>query len=529
MQKMIHAITRFGKPALNGANYAKNLLSFSILAGALLCSVSATTFAQNLRIMPMGDSITEGIGAPSGNSYRAPLYDRLINEVTQLDYVGNSRHGNLRDVEHEGHSGWRIDQIASIASGVVIQYRPNVVLLHIGTNDLNNNYQVDTAPARLASLIDQIFAAAPNTTILVAAIIRSTSSSTQDKIVRFNEQTRFTVESRANQGKRIALVDMGAVTNADLADSLHPNDSGFRKMSDAWYTGIRQAISKGWITTPESMGPGDATYVFHPAHAQRLALDDYLSDLSNNAPVKVWETNNTAAQSWTISSANVVPSGYYNIAISLGNYCLTASSANPYSSVVLQPCNGSTAQAWRATPKNGGYTWNPANNNSLCLDVKSEGTVSGTGVLVWHCNAGENQRWILNKVGSTGGFTKQLQAESFTSMSGVVTEGTSDVGGGQNVGWIDANDWMAHANINFPSSGSYKVEYRVASPNGAAVSLDLNAGSIQLGQVSIPATGGWQSWTTVSHTVNINAGTYSVGIFAPTGGWNINWIKFTKN
>jgi len=129
---------------------------------------------------------------------------------------------------------------------------------------------------------------------------------------------------------------------------------------------------------------------------------------------------------------------------------------------------------------------------------------------------------------SAAAFTRLIQAEAYTAMSGVQLENTTDAGGGQNVGWIDANDWMAHANINFPSSGTYKVEYRVASPSGGSLSLDLNAGAIQLGQVNIPVTGGWQTWTTVSHNVSINTGTYSVGIFAPAGGWNINWIKFTK-
>jgi len=129
---------------------------------------------------------------------------------------------------------------------------------------------------------------------------------------------------------------------------------------------------------------------------------------------------------------------------------------------------------------------------------------------------------------SVAAFTRLIQAETYTAMNGVQLETTTDTGGGQNVGWIDANDWMAYANINFPSSGTYKVEYRVASVSGALLSLDLNAGAIQLGQVAIPATGGWQTWTTVSHNVAINAGTYSVGIFAPQGGWNINWLRFTK-
>ncbi|RZA08317.1 MAG: carbohydrate-binding protein [Moraxellaceae bacterium] len=129
---------------------------------------------------------------------------------------------------------------------------------------------------------------------------------------------------------------------------------------------------------------------------------------------------------------------------------------------------------------------------------------------------------------SAPAFTRKIEAESYTAMNGVQLEATTDSGGGQNVGWIDANDWMAYANINFPTSGSYKVEYRVASPNGGTLSLDLNGGTLQLGQLPVPVTGGWQSWQTITQTVSITAGTYAVGVFAPQGGWNINWVRFTK-
>jgi len=123
-------------------------------------------------------------------------------------------------------------------------------------------------------------------------------------------------------------------------------------------------------------------------------------------------------------------------------------------------------------------------------------------------------------------WSQQIEAEAFSAQSGVQTEACSE--GGLNVGWIDTNDWMAYNSISFPTSGSYRVEYRVASTGGGTLSLDLNAGSIPLGQLGVPSTGGWQNWTTVSHTVNINAGTYNVGVFAQQGGWNLNWIKFTK-
>ncbi|MCC9065516.1 glycosyl hydrolase family 18 protein [Flavobacterium piscisymbiosum] len=123
-----------------------------------------------------------------------------------------------------------------------------------------------------------------------------------------------------------------------------------------------------------------------------------------------------------------------------------------------------------------------------------------------------------------------IQAESYSSMSGVQTESTTDTGGGLNVGYADTGDWMAYSNINFPTSGSYVIEYRVASAvNGARISSDLNAGSIQLGNVNIPNTGGWQNWQTVSQTVNVNAGTYNFGIFIQSSGVNINWFRITKS
>lgn len=129
---------------------------------------------------------------------------------------------------------------------------------------------------------------------------------------------------------------------------------------------------------------------------------------------------------------------------------------------------------------------------------------------------------------ASAGFTRLIQAESYSIMSGVQTETTSDTGNGRNVGWIDANDWMAYDNITIPTAGRYRVEYRVASINGSLLSLDLNAGDIQLGEVRVPATGGWQAWQTVSHTVQLPAGTFSVGIYAQQGGWNINWFRITR-
>ena len=107
-------------------------------------------------------------------------------------------------------------------------------------------------------------------------------------------------------------------------------------------------------------------------------------------------------------------------------------------------------------------------------------------------------------------------------------EATTDTGGGFNVGWIDSGEWLSFNNMNIATAGNYKIEARVASGGtGGVVSFDLNGGSVALGQLVVPATGGWQTWQTISLDVNIPAGNHSFGVYATTGGWNLNWVKVT--
>ena len=129
---------------------------------------------------------------------------------------------------------------------------------------------------------------------------------------------------------------------------------------------------------------------------------------------------------------------------------------------------------------------------------------------------------------ATASFSRQLEADLANVNNGMTAEACSDAGGGQDMGYIDAGDYLVWNGINFPTTGTYLIEYRVASgASGGTISSDLNAGSIPFGNTTVPGTGGWQTWTTVSKTVNVNAGTYNFGIYAQTGGYNRNWVRIT--
>ncbi|MFT7559023.1 MAG: beta-glucanase (GH16 family), partial [Flavobacteriales bacterium] len=102
---------------------------------------------------------------------------------------------------------------------------------------------------------------------------------------------------------------------------------------------------------------------------------------------------------------------------------------------------------------------------------------------------------------------------------------SSDEDGGHNVGWIAKDEWLTFGEVIIPSTGEYIINARVASPNDASFAVDLNSGEISLGEISISNTGDWQNWETVTKTVQIEAGTYNLGIYALSGGWNFNWIE----
>ncbi|MBB5211290.1 carbohydrate-binding protein [Microbulbifer hydrolyticus] len=159
----------------------------------------------------------------------------------------------------------------------------------------------------------------------------------------------------------------------------------------------------------------------------------------------------------------------------------------------------------------------------------SGNVVSKTGDDNCLVNDGMNDLTSSLIISTTGGFNQTLQAENYSSAAGVQLENTADTGGGQNVGWIDTGDWMAYNSITIPQAGNFTVEYRVASLNGGGrLSLDLNGGTTILGELSLPATGGWQNWVTVRHSVYIPAGTYNFGVYAQAGGWNLNWIRISR-
>ncbi|MEV6674410.1 FG-GAP-like repeat-containing protein [Streptomyces sp. NPDC051162] len=246
-----------------------------------------------LAVMPLGDSITEGAGSSAGSGYRPELWNRLTTHADSLDFVGSERKGKMPDPDHEGHWGWKIHGLSANVDRWLPAANPNVVLLQIGTNDMHDNYQVDTAPRRLGGLVDKIASLAPGMTVLVSSLITSADSATQKRIEKFNAVIPQLVAERQGQGLHVGYVDMSAVTTRDLADDIHPNDNGYLKMADAFYNGLGRAAADGWIRQQVDIKPAPSRKA--PPGDYRVDVNgdgraDYLV-VQDNGAVDAWINN----------------------------------------------------------------------------------------------------------------------------------------------------------------------------------------------------------------------------------------------
>jgi hypothetical protein len=109
---------------------------------------------------------------------------------------------------------------------------------------------------------------------------------------------------------------------------------------------------------------------------------------------------------------------------------------------------------------------------------------------------------------------------------GVDLESTSDTGGGYDVGWTSGGQWLRYT-VNVAAAGTYTVSLRVAAPSAVSGALHLanSSGTNLTGAVNIPATGGWQTWTTITAQLTLPAGQQVLTLAEDTGGWNINYLQ----
>ena len=236
---------------------------------------------DDIRIMPLGDSITHGWFNTFPGGYRDRLENLFVANDVGFDFVGSESNGpsTLADRNHQGHPGWRIDEIAAQADTWLANESPDVVLLLIGTNDMIQDYNTATAPDRLSSLIDQILGAASQPHVVVASI-PPTTNSVNSRVLDYNAEIPGIISTKIAEGKSVSYVDMySQLTVADLGDRYHPNQGGYNKMAGVWFEELLNVI--------DDFGQYDAISDEYYVEASVTASDDHSTiisaDLVNNS------------------------------------------------------------------------------------------------------------------------------------------------------------------------------------------------------------------------------------------------------
>jgi lysophospholipase L1-like esterase len=214
-------------------------------------------------IMPLGDSITYGVGSTTMGSYRAPLFQLAVTANQSITFVGRQTTGPTMVAGrtfprgNEGYSGYTIDPdtvdgrsgISPLVDDAINMFHPHIVLLMIGTNDVHLTYMLSAAPMRLQNLIDKVTADAPNALVVVARLTPTQDDTVNANIQTYNDGIVAVVQSRVALGKHVAVVDMytpftsiASYKATLLYDMLHPNDAGYIVMAQVWYGAIQSYL-----------------------------------------------------------------------------------------------------------------------------------------------------------------------------------------------------------------------------------------------------------------------------------------------
>jgi len=256
----------------------KRLLLICILGSLFLVqNLLAPEVGATVRVMPLGDSITMGSNSgviPINNlyyiSYRKALWDRLISSGLDVDFVGSLNSGSEvfgapEAADHEGHPGWTADQLLNgwpdqPEDGKLIEWllnnQPDIVLLHIGTNDIGANIN-DSSPDDVNTILDVIDSYSNDVWVILARIINrncitNTPPCTESfTTTTYNNNIETIAQTRINYfGDKIVIVDMenGAGINyhlnpvGDMFDGLHPFATGYSKMSGIWFNALEPIL-----------------------------------------------------------------------------------------------------------------------------------------------------------------------------------------------------------------------------------------------------------------------------------------------
>lgn len=227
------------------------------------------TVAAATTVLPLGDSITRG---DATQGYRFHLWSQMVDGQKDVNMMGSLSSGGTTgfDPQHEGHSGFTVQQVANALPGWLKHYPPpDVVLLHIGTNDLTRRQVTPISAMKkdLGRIIEVLRARNPSVRIFVAQIVPSKDTAANRLIAEYNRGVREVANRYTTSRAPVVVVDMftGFDRAVDLSsDGIHPSRAGYRKMAGRWYAAINPVLAPWRATKYPTPVPTKTTVASRP-------------------------------------------------------------------------------------------------------------------------------------------------------------------------------------------------------------------------------------------------------------------------
>ncbi|KAF2973166.1 hypothetical protein GQX73_g295 [Xylaria multiplex] len=218
-----------------------------------------------LRVMFLGASVVRGDVSVGNLGFRYPLRDRLVSLGNPVNFVGSQRLGAFKDNDLEAHKGNRIDQIHDHATRIVPSTKPNVFVLHVGSNDCLQKHDTANAGKRMRDLIAYLFKTSPQATVIMSTLLTNTVPKKEPCILDLNIQIRKLASALQREGKPVVLAEMHCEQGlpdrplpADISpDGTHPFDHGYALMADIFFSAFVDADRRGFLKAPEENGIPD--------------------------------------------------------------------------------------------------------------------------------------------------------------------------------------------------------------------------------------------------------------------------------
>ncbi|HVR01367.1 MAG TPA: carbohydrate-binding protein [Polyangia bacterium] len=538
-----------------------------------LVNLDVANTSSNGAVVALGASITDGFASSGNANKRWPndLAVRLVNAGAVVGVLNQGINGNRLLADSGGPSAPnRFDRDVLAQPGVNWVIFSDDPINDLGSSNPPTGSQLITAIQGLISRAHTAgikFLCSTLTPFQGSGGWTTTGETGRGQINAFVRSANSGCDGVVDQD--LATHDPARPTwflsTYDSGDHLHPNDAGLQAIANAVnlsFFGVAPPAEGPFGGTPAAV-PGTVQAENYDTGGQGVAYNVTSINGTDNGyrsdGVDLETTTDTgggvdlgwtSGGQWFRYTVNVATAGAYTVSFRAASATAVGTNAG---TLHLQNASGANLTGTVTVPGTGGWqTWTTVNATATLP--------AGQQVLtVFQDSGGYNLNFLSFAAAPTGeapfggtaaAIPGTIQFENYDvggegvayhdsdvvnsggkyRTDGVDIETCSDTGGGFDVGWTNAGEWLKYT-VNVATAGTRTVSFRVA----AAAAVGTTAGRIHLqtpsgtnltGTINIPGTGGWQTYTTVTASITLPAGQQILELFEETGGFNLNWMAF---